>query len=149
MLRSWTGVAVGLSGWLLVGCGSSAPPDARAQAQASTTQPAAAPPSQAAPAGSAGGSGENVTLADIFPAGRGRDLVLNTCGSCHAVACAAQGRRTVARWGDLKTGHKDTVTGISSADYDALFAYLEEHFNDTTPEPRIPAKFLEQGCTPF
>lgn len=149
MFRSWMVVAVSLSGWLLVGCGNSAPPGDRAQAQTSNTQPAAAPASQAASAPSADGSGENVTLGDIFPAGRGRDLVLNTCGSCHAVACAAQGRRTIARWGDLKTGHKDTVTGISSADYDALFAYLQENFNDTKPEPQIPAKFLEQGCTPY
>ncbi len=150
MLRSWMFGAVIISGWLLAGCGSSAPPsNDGAKAGTSNPQPAVAPASQAAPQAAAGGSDQNVTLADIFPPGRERDLVLNTCGSCHAVACSAKGRRTTDRWEDLKNGHRDTVTGVSNADFEAMFAYLERNFNDTKPEPHVPAKFLEQGCTPF
>jgi hypothetical protein len=76
-------------------------------------------------------------------------LVLDNCGACHAVACAAKGRRTAGRWGGLKEGHKEKVSGMSPADYDAVFAYLQANFNDTKPEPSIPPEFLEQGCTPF
>ena len=32
---------------------------------------------------------------------------------------------------------------------DAIFGYLAANFNDTKPEPKVPARFMEGGCTPF
>jgi hypothetical protein len=76
-------------------------------------------------------------------------LVLESCGGCHAVACSAVGQRTPARWNNLKEDHRDKVANLSEEDLETTFAYLKEHFNDSQPEPRVPAYFLESGCTPF
>ena len=110
----------------------------------STVSPAAGsapPPAADAPAGA-----EPKTVADIFPAGAHREAVLNTCGSCHNVACAAIGQRSAERWDALRAGHKDHV---SSGDLNAMFDYLKANFDSTKPEPRVPPRFLEGGCTPF
>jgi hypothetical protein len=32
-------------------------------------------------------------------------------------------------------------------DYDTLFAYLAENFNNTKPEPELPEPLRQQGCT--
>lgn len=109
------------------------------QAQTQTASPA--PAASAAPAGP-----EPQTVADVFPPGPQRAAVLNSCGSCHNVACAAIGQRSPERWNELKDGHKDAVSG---ADLNAMFEYLQANFNSTRPEPRIPPAFLEGGCTPF
>jgi hypothetical protein len=89
------------------------------------------------------------SAADLFPAGAGRDLVLNTCGSCHPVACSARGQRTAAAWGNIQESHKDKLGGMTDTDVSTIFAYLKANFNDTKPEPKIPAELLQQSCTPF
>ena len=92
---------------------------------------------------------EPATPADLFPEGPGRSLVLDNCGSCHAVACSAIGQRTPARWDNLKDGHREHVSNLNEQDLETVFAYLKEHFNDTKPEPKVPPHFLEGGCTPL
>ncbi len=89
------------------------------------------------------------SLTDIFPEGLGRSMVLDSCGACHAAACAAIGQRTQPRWASLKQDHRDKLPDMNDADYEVLFAYLSENFNDAKPEPAIPPQFLEGGCTPF
>lgn len=89
------------------------------------------------------------SLTDIFPEGLGRPMVLDSCGACHAAACAAIGQRTQPRWASLKQDHRDKLPDMNDADYEVLFAYLSENFNDSKPEPVIPPQFLEGGCTPF
>jgi hypothetical protein len=119
---------------LLGGCEASAP--------GTTSEPGAAnPPAAAAPA-----AAEPRTVADIFPPGAAREQVMNSCGSCHNVACAAIGQRTAQRWDALRDGHKEHMQG---ADLTAVFAYLKSHFDDSKPAPVVPARFLEGGCTPF
>jgi cytochrome c5 len=137
MLRSQLLVVVLASAVLLAACGKSSTPS-----PTPTTDPAQAEPPKAPPAASF-----NVT--SIFPPGPGRDMVLNTCGSCHPVVCSARGQRTAERWESIKEGHKDKLTGASSADLNVMFSYLKANFNDTKPEPQIPAELLQQGCTPF
>ncbi len=119
---------------LLSGC-ADAP-----ETEQAAPEPAAAPEA-ASPA--------PTSLADIFPTGLGRPLVLDACGACHAVACSAIGQRTQARWDNLKNDHRDKVADMSEEDFDVAFAYLSENFNDTKPEPKVPPQFLEGGCTPF
>jgi hypothetical protein len=110
-------------------------------------QTAAAPAAAPAPAASMEpAAAEPQTVADVFPPGPQREAVLNTCGSCHNVACAAIGQRSPERWDALKDGHKDHV---SSGDLNGMFEYLKTNFNSTRPEPRVPPRFLEGGCTPF
>ena len=130
------------SGCLLAACGRSTGESANA-AQAAASQP------QSNPAVSAEKPSGQSSLANIFPPGPGRELVLNTCGSCHSTACAARGQRTAERWDSIKKDHKDKLTGSSSEDLNVMFSYLKTNFNDTKPEPQIAAELLQQGCTPF
>ena len=88
-------------------------------------------------------------IADIFPPGAGREMVLDTCGSCHPVVCCARGQRTADRWDSIHNGHKDKLSGRPAADLVAMFTYLKTNFNETKPEPQVPPEFLQQGCTPF
>jgi len=129
-------------GLLLSACGKSTS-EAGNAAQAAAAQP------QPTPVVSAEKPAGQSSLASIFPPGPGRELVLNSCGSCHSAACAARGQRTAERWDSIKKDHKDKLTGSSSEDLNVMFSYLKANFNDTKPEPQIAAELLQQGCTPF
>lgn len=128
-------VAVGCGGGESSGGESGAPASEESAAQA----PAAQEPESAAPE----------TIADLFPEGEGRALVLNNCAGCHAVACAAMGQRTPARWEALQAAHREHISAMSDEDLETIFTYLQENFDDSQPEPTIPAAFLQRGCTPF
>lgn len=121
-------------------CSAEAPATGRS---AAATPSGAAPTASAAPTTTAP---EPQTVADIFPAGPQREAVMNTCGSCHNLACAAIGQRSAERWDGLRDGHKDKV---SSGDLAAMFEYLKANFDASKPEPKVPPRFLEGGCTPF
>jgi hypothetical protein len=71
---------------------------------------------------------------------------MNSCGNCHNLACSAIGQRSTERWSALEEGHKEKVT---SGDMHAMFEYLAANFNASKPEPKVPPRFLEGGCTPF
>lgn len=140
MVRGLMSGLVVLTSVLAMACGGAGP----------STEPGASPSAQApAAAESASTAAEPASVADLFPQGPGRDMVMNTCGSCHAVACSTIGQRSAARWNSLKEGHRDRLQNTSTADLDAIFGYLASNFNDTTPEPKVPPRFLEGGCTPF
>jgi cytochrome c5 len=89
------------------------------------------------------------TVADIFPEGPGKQLVLSNCASCHAVACTAIGQRPEGRWNELREAHREHVPSLSEEELTATFAYLSENFSANQPEPSVPPQFLQQGCTPF
>ena len=89
------------------------------------------------------------TLDELFPEGLGKTLVLETCGSCHAIGCSAIGQRTEARWENLKEDHRDKVASLSEQELETVFGYLKDHFSAAQPEPRVPPQFLVGGCTPF
>ena len=137
-LSLWSMIAVG--SLLFVGCKSSNAPTSE------SAQPAAPQPSAPAAADT---SAQPFNMSSIFPPGPGRDKVLNSCGSCHSVACTAIGQRTKDRWDSIKESHKDRLTSYNSADVNAMFNYMKENFNDAKPEPKVPAELLAQGCTPF
>jgi len=135
--RRLAGAAALLSGASLVmpaGCGKSASPPAEASA--------AAPAARAEPA-------KRFNTGSIFPEGPGRELVVNNCGSCHSLVCAALGQRTAARWESIREDHRDKLTATRAADLKLMFSYLAANFNETKPEPQVPAAMLQQGCTPF
>jgi hypothetical protein len=114
-----------------------------------TDKPAAATASSGAPAAAAAPAAttpELKTVAEVFPAGPQKEAVMNNCSSCHNVACSAIGQRSPERWKALEESHKDKVSG---ADVHAMFEYLAANFNASKPEPKIPPRFLEGGCTPF
>ena len=150
MIRSWLLAAGIVGGWLLAACGKSGNPSTDpARTVTSNTGQAGRSQAQPVQGSSAGASAQPFSLAGVFPPGPGRDLVLDTCGSCHPLGCSALGQRTVERWEAVKEGHKDKLTGRSTADVNTMFSYLKENFNDSRPEPKIPAEFVQQGCTPY
>ena len=140
MLSTWLLVVAIIAAALLAGCGDAGSP------QSEIVEPATA---SSEPAAAEAESPEPAVIGDIFPEGLGRLLVLDTCGVCHAVACSAIGQRTAARWDNLKEDHRDKASSLSEEELETLFAYLKEHFGDSKPEPRVPPRFLEEGCTPF
>jgi mono/diheme cytochrome c family protein len=142
MFRSLALVAVIVGGLTIAGCGGSGTSQSGSSSGASQPAPASGTAMKAdAPTGP-----EPKNVAEVFPAGPGRDLVMNNCTSCHNVACSAIGQRTPDRWDSLRDAHRERVTG---ADVDAIFTYLKTNFGPDKPEPKIPPAFLEGGCTPF
>jgi hypothetical protein len=129
----------------LSACSEVDAPGTSQNAATSTAAPAAGAKPPAAASDTAAGA-EPKSVAEIFPAGAQRDAVINNCGSCHNLACAAIGQRSAERWDALKEAHKDRVAG---ADLNAMFEYLKANFDATKPEPKVPPRFLEGGCTPF
>lgn len=79
-----------------------------------------------------------------MPAGKGRDLTLQSCTGCHSFVPVITGQRTKARWEGLRTGHRDTSLALSDGDYNAIFDYLAANFDSTKPEPKLPEWFLKQ-----
>jgi len=146
MFRSSALVVVIIGGLLIAGCGGSGTPQSGSTGSASQSARASEPaPAAAAKAAEPSGP-EPKNVAEVFPAGPGRDLVMNNCTSCHNVACSAIGQRTPDRWDSLRDAHRERVSG---ADVDAIFTYLKTNFGPDKPEPKIPPAFLEGGCTPF
>jgi mono/diheme cytochrome c family protein len=90
---------------------------------------------------------EKLNLDEFTPPGVGRDLVIGSCGVCHAFVCAIRGQRTAEHWKNVKHGHEGRVPGLTDEEYDALFAYLVENFNDTKPEPKLPPLLQQLGCS--
>jgi cytochrome c5 len=107
------------------------------------------PRSEPVQSGAVAAPAEKFTPASVFPSGPGREMVVSSCGSCHSLLCGVKGQRTAERWDSIKLSHRDKLASVSSSDLDKMFAYLKEHFNDTKPEPTIPAEFLQEGCTPY
>ena len=134
MVRSGFVMVVAAVVWLSVACGGSGGSSQSAPAR---------------PEVSGAQSAQPVTINTLFPPGPGHDLALSTCGTCHPVACVARGQRTPESWASIKSGHGDKLTSMSAEDQNSVFAYLQEHFNNTRPEPKIPAELIQQGCTPF
>ena len=122
--------------FVLCGCGGGT----------STPVSGSSPAAKEAPATPAGAA---FNVGSIFPPGEGRDLVLSTCSSCHSVTCSARGQRTAEQWEGIRKSHQDKLTGQPVVSVETMFSYLKANFNETKPEPKVPAELAEQGCTPF
>src|SRR5690349_12412974 len=98
----WTVLLAGA--WLCAACGSSSNTETAAgTASAPAVTPAAAPAT--APAA------EPKSPGDLFPDGPQKAAVINSCASCHNLACSVIGQRTPERWDSLQASHKDKVSG--------------------------------------
>ena len=135
----WMAVVVLCGGLLTAGCSSAEAPGPESEGTAPMDGAAEVVETPPMP----------TTVAELFPEGAGKALVLENCSACHAVACSAMGQRTNGRWDSLKEDHRDKASGLPEEDLDTLFAYLKDNFNEDMPEPMIPPHFLEGGCTPF
>ena len=121
---------------LLAGCGSDADADGdgREVVAEEELSPVMLPSSMPA------------AIGEIFPATGDRGRVLNNCSTCHAVVCAAVGRRNDAEWSAVEASHEYYIPGLSKEDFGKIFIYLRRNFNDSLPEPNVPAELLAGGC---
>lgn len=128
----WAVSAIALCGsFLLVGCEAPWGRDAASDPAAHGPRP----PTE-----------RDLMLAELFPSTGVRGYVVNNCSSCHAAACGALGQRSQARWSEIEASHQDYIPGLSTQDRGMIFDYLRKNFNDTLPEPAVPAELLRDGC---
>ena len=110
----------------LAGCGGSAPAGA---------QQAAAPAASSGPV--------RVDIDEIFPAGPGRDLLLNNCQNCHVWVPIVVLQMDEAAWFRNSLEHRSRVEGLSDEEFELLYDYLSSTFTPDRPVPELPAALLE------
>jgi hypothetical protein len=97
-------------------------------------------PAQAAPGPDA--ESAKVNLAQIFPPGRGRELVLNNCTTCHTFVPIVILQMTKEAWDRNSRDHRGRVAALSDADFKTLYDYLCANFNPDRPVPKLPKELL-------
>jgi cytochrome c5 len=96
------------------------------------------------PSGAAGGGAPSaVDIDEIFPAGRGRDLVLNNCQTCHSFVPIVVLQMDKDAWQRNSLDHRQRVPGLSDEDYQVLYGYLASNFNPSRAVPTLPKELLE------
>ena len=111
------------------------PPQAR-QERSST------PPPQK-PSAAAAAAVSKVNLDEIFPKGRGRELVLNNCTTCHTFVPIVILRMTREAWARNSRDHRGRVEALPDADFKVLYEYLAANFGPDKPVPRLPNELME------
>src|SRR5262245_60116630 len=114
---------------LLAGCGG---------ADSSTTPRR---PAKTMPSASSGSAKLNID--EIFPRGRGRDLLLNNCTTCHTFVPIVVLQMTREAWERNSRDHRERVKGLSDADFKTLYEYLTANFNPNRPVPKLPQELLD------
>jgi mono/diheme cytochrome c family protein len=84
-----------------------------------------------------------VNMDEIFPPGRGRDLVLNNCTTCHTFVPIVVLRMTKEAWERNSRDHRERVTALSDADFKTLYEYLAANFNPDRSVPKLPQELLD------
>lgn len=105
-------------------------------------QPKAAPassPIKPTPAGEA----VKVNLDEIFPAGPGRDLVLNNCTTCHTFVPIVVLQMNKEAWERNSRDHRERVKALGDRDFRILYEYLIANFNPDRPPPKLPPELLQ------
>ena len=99
-------------------------------------------PAQAAESAQAGQS-SRVNIDEIFPPGRGRELVLNNCTTCHTFVPIVILQMTKEAWERNSRDHRGRVAALSDADFKTLYEYLTANFNPGRPVPKLPKELLD------
>jgi hypothetical protein len=84
-----------------------------------------------------------VNLDQIFPPGRGRDLVLNNCTTCHTFVPIVVLQMSKEAWERNSRDHRERVKALSDADFQVLYQYLVANFNPNRPVPKLPQELLQ------
>ncbi len=108
---------------------------------AAASSPKAAPQTKKSTAKPSGKKVE-VNMNELFPPGKGRDLVLDNCMSCHSMAPIVVAQKTRGEWTQLGFSHRSTTPGLSDEQYNQLMEYLIVTFNPSRPVPRLPEELL-------
>ena len=84
-----------------------------------------------------------VDLDAIFPAGPGRDLLLNNCQTCHTWVPIVVLQMDEAAWYRNSLNHRGRVEALSDEDFETLYAYLSATFTPERPVPALPEALLQ------
>lgn len=90
-----------------------------------------------------GGGGYTVDMDEIFPAGEGRELVLNNCQNCHTWVPVVVLQMNEQEWDRWARDHRGRVEALSDEEFATLLGYLKANFNPDTPVPDLPPALLE------
>jgi mono/diheme cytochrome c family protein len=105
--------------------------------------PAAEPAPAPAPTEDVDSGPLTVDLDAIFPAGPGRDLLLNNCQTCHTWVPIVVLRMDEAAWYRNGLNHRGRVEALSDDDFETLYAYLSSTFTPERPVPALPDALLQ------
>ena len=108
--------------------------------------PASSPapqPQEPAKTASADTPTAKVNIDEIFPSGRGRDLLLNNCTGCHTFVPIVVLQMTREAWERNSRDHRGRVAALSDADFKTLYDYLIANFNPNRPVPKLPRELLD------
>jgi hypothetical protein len=97
-------------------------------------------PAESAPA--QGGASAKLNLDEIFPPGRGRELLLNNCTTCHTFVPIVVLQMNKEAWDRNSRDHRGRVGALSDADFKTLYDYLRANFNPNRPVPKLPPELL-------
>ena|SRR5712692_4531780 len=92
---------------------------------------------------SSGSQSVKVNIDEIFPPGRGRDLVLSNCTTCHTFVPIVVLQMTKEAWERNSRDHRDRVKALSDDDFKTLYEYLVVNFNPDRPVPTLPKELLD------
>jgi peroxiredoxin len=94
-------------------------PDWRPQAAAPTSAPKA-----------------KLNLDDYFPPGKGHDLVVQTCLTCHEVLTFGLARKSEAGWMRNRASHANRFPSLSDTQVELMYEYLVANLNPDFPIPQ-------------
>lgn len=140
-------IAVGVVFWVGSALAAQPAPVASTSGQAARSLTVAAVSPKAAAqtkksAAKQGGKKVEVDMNKLFPPGKGRDLVLDNCMSCHSMAPIVVAQKTRGEWTQLGASHRDAAAQLSDEQYKQLLEYLIANFNPSHPVPELPEELL-------
>ena len=101
---------------------------------------------KAATAMSDGGGGDGQPGGN-FPAGNGRDLVLDNCQNCHTFVPIVVLQKDEESWRHWAIEHRDRVPNLSDDQFSTMSEYLTANFGPHRPVPTLPKELLESWTT--
>jgi len=132
-MRNWWGAGI-LAGLLVAASGC----DAGANGDGASPRAAG---------GTAGSGVYQVDMDEIFPAGAGRDILLNNCQSCHTWVPVVVLQMNEEEWARSSREHRARVEALSDSEFETLYAYLSSTFTPDRPVPELPSALLESWTT--
>jgi hypothetical protein len=121
---------------VLCGCGGEVATTADSDA---TTRGRTSPEARAV----AAQASSRINMDEIFPAGPGRDLVLNNCQNCHTFVPIVVLQMDKDAWQRNSLDHRDRVTSLTDEEFKVLYEYLTANFHPGRPVPKLPKELLE------
>jgi mono/diheme cytochrome c family protein len=89
------------------------------------------------------GTPDKVNLEEIFPAGPGRDLVLENCQNCHTFVPIVVLQMDKDGWQRNSLDHRERVTSLTDEQFKTVYDYLSTNFGPHRPVPRLPKALLK------